>query len=437
MAKTCPECSQSHPDALEFCPLDGKRLVESAAGRRYPSTMLGMSPLPGAGRPAAPVAAPPAGISLAELLARGPLATDQATSKVSDICDALAADHAKPHGALTPAHIRYAGADGQGRPTILEPGAIATEPLLAAAYRAPESDAGPATTAIDVYALGCILFECLTGRSPFKGRTVEELAKRHAAAAAPAVRQVRVDCELPPALEVELQRALKKRPGDRHATLQHFSQGLRSAVRYDDRATMALGAGEAAFLHQLLQQGSGAASAATPGPVGAARAVRVAPPGMRPPQNAAPSTRPLPPPPPPVQPPPVEEIAVITPVKKGNLALVLGALVIVGAVAGLAVWLVTRAPPPPPAPEPVAAAVPVKVAIAEPPKVIVPPPAPDIVEEPLDAGVDAEEPDAGSVEEPVIAKDHKRPPPRGKTAPTSPEVKKPPPEKHDPRPETF
>lgn len=410
----------------------------------------------------APAAAARGGHTLAELLTKGPLPTDLATSRVAELADVLAADRNAVHGALTPRHVCYPAADFTGRPTVLAPDAVEMDALEAAAYRAPEltqastsgTDVAPPTLAADIYALGCILFECLTGRPPFKGKTVAEVQKRHATAAAPAVRQVRLDCELPPSLEIEIQRTLKKRPGDRHASLQHLSQALRAAVRDDDRTTMALGSGEAAFLQQLLQQqGPEADSGMTPRSFAAARAVRVSSalhsamplgqpfaqaPALSQPAAMTPASR-IPPAPQdrPTPAPSASEAPALTgaevPASTGSkVGLLIGAAAVVLAVAALATWQVIQIAPKPAV---VAATAPVVEAVK-----VVPPEAPpaalapvpvavqaDVMAEPADVQIAAEEPDAGSTVPTAAKSEHKArkgPASQGRTSPATTENKK-------------
>jgi hypothetical protein len=461
VAKVCPQCRTTHPDALEFCPRDGSALQPAESGRRHAATIMGSSgltaPAPdpaAASAPTAPAPAASSGPSLADLAAKGALPADLATARIAEIADTLAADRNAVHGALTPRHIRYPFADFMGRPTILGPDLAGLDPALVANYRAPELSATAATpasaptVASDVYSLGCILFELMAGRPPFKGKTAEELARRHASAAAPAIRQVRMDCELPPALEIEIQRALKKRPGDRQPSLQQFSQALRAAVRDDDRSTMALGSGEAAFLQQLLQQGSEAAQAPTPGPL-AARAVRVPsaahplPPSAAPPPGRAPA---------PHMPPaaprassgvsqtsagsahssaPTAPASPVPAPSSSKAGLAIAAVVVLIAVAGVAYWQVTRASAPVPAVPAAPAHVP-DAPVVQAPAPPAPQPAPvvdrpDIVEEPVDAQIAAEEPDILAPSDVTVAKSRPRKggPPASHGTQTPPDEKKP------------
>jgi len=62
-------------------------------------------------------------------------------------------------------------------------------------YGAPEwsNPRGLVTAAADVYALGCVLWECLTGQPPFRAATARELVRLHRCAALPPLRSIRPD----------------------------------------------------------------------------------------------------------------------------------------------------------------------------------------------------------------------------------------------------
>lgn len=100
--------------------------------------------------------------------------------------------------------------DGARNGAAAGPGGWNGTPL----YMAPEqwrSDALDART--DVYALGCVLYEALTGKPPFSGKP-HELLKAHLEQPPPALPD-----SVPPALAAAIRRMLSKSPGDRFASM--------------------------------------------------------------------------------------------------------------------------------------------------------------------------------------------------------------------------
>ncbi len=88
-------------------------------------------------------------------------------------------------------------------------------------YMAPEQASGGAVTpAADIYSLGIVLFECLTGRLPFDATTTAEVLRKHILQGAP--RLIQADNEftrdIPLALEDVVLRCLDKDPSNRPAT---------------------------------------------------------------------------------------------------------------------------------------------------------------------------------------------------------------------------
>ncbi len=81
-------------------------------------------------------------------------------------------------------------------------------------YMAPEQIRGAnITPQTDLYALGCVLYELLTGTPPFVGRTPAATMHMHCHDPVPRVTQIALDC--PVALERIIQRLLEKSPQDR------------------------------------------------------------------------------------------------------------------------------------------------------------------------------------------------------------------------------
>ena len=93
-------------------------------------------------------------------------------------------------------------------------------------YLAPELIEGQeATRASDVYALGCVLFECLAGEPPFAGRGLAEIGFAHLVEPPPDLRDRRPD--LPDGLAEALLTALEKSPSQRPTTATALARMLR------------------------------------------------------------------------------------------------------------------------------------------------------------------------------------------------------------------
>src|SRR5690606_4348132 len=100
-------------------------------------------------------------------------------------------------------------------------------------YMAPEQGAGlEATVASDIYSVGCILFEMLTGRLPFEGRNAVDVLMQKGAHAA--VRVTKHRHEVPEALAGVGAHRLGRRPSDRRPSMRALEYELTRAV--DGRA---------------------------------------------------------------------------------------------------------------------------------------------------------------------------------------------------------
>jgi WD40 repeat protein len=111
-------------------------------------------------------------------------------------------------------------ADGGARVTRI--GAVIGSPL----YMAPEqwADPGSVGPATDVYALGVLAYEALTGRVPFPGTSIEAVAAAHMCDGVPPLGD-----GLPAALDGVLARALAKQPQERYASAVELAAALRTA----------------------------------------------------------------------------------------------------------------------------------------------------------------------------------------------------------------
>jgi tetratricopeptide (TPR) repeat protein len=90
---------------------------------------------------------------------------------------------------------------------------------------APEQWRGQAEAASDQYSLGCLLFELLTGQTPFAGGSPEHYLMLHQTQQAPSLRQV--NGGVPRDLETICLKCLEKEPGRRYADCQELADDLR------------------------------------------------------------------------------------------------------------------------------------------------------------------------------------------------------------------
>lgn len=97
------------------------------------------------------------------------------------------------------------------------------------AYMAPEQGKGqPADARSDIYALGAVLFELVTGRPPFQADSPYAVVMHHVHTPPPRPRSLRLD--VPEAVEKVILRALAKNPRDRYPGAAAFADALRRSL---------------------------------------------------------------------------------------------------------------------------------------------------------------------------------------------------------------
>jgi eukaryotic-like serine/threonine-protein kinase len=178
------------------------------------------------------------GDTLAQRIARGgPLPWQHAFAIAEQVAAALSAAHTHGvvHRDVKPANILI---DRAGRvkvtdfgiaraaraTTLTRPGMV----LGSANYVAPEQAQGnPVGPAADLYSLGCVLFESVTGTTPYQGRSAVAIATQHVSAPVPDPRDHVADLPEPAARLI--MRSLGKQPGDRFPSAASMAAALRDA----------------------------------------------------------------------------------------------------------------------------------------------------------------------------------------------------------------
>jgi eukaryotic-like serine/threonine-protein kinase len=207
------------------------------------------------------------GETLAErIAARGRLAWDETFALGEQVARALAAAHGcrLVHRDVKPGNVLI-GPDGRAKVTDFGIAKAATSSTLtrtgmvlgSANYVAPEQAKGDRVgPAADLYALGCVLFEAVCGRTPYAGGNPVAIATQHVSAPVPDPRQHRRDLPVPVARLIR--RAMAKEPGDRFASASAMADLLasvlngRSGVPARRSSWWALGAGTLVGMTPLL-----------------------------------------------------------------------------------------------------------------------------------------------------------------------------------------
>ena len=180
------------------------------------------------------------GSDLSDLVKRrGALQRDEMLSVLDQVGAALDAAHAHDlvHRDVKPANVLIDEDSDRAYLTDFgiakqrkSPGQTATGLFMGTVdYAAPEQiegkEVGPAT---DVYALGCVLYECLTAKKPFEKETDVAVVYGHLLEEPPSVRDTRPD--LSPDVDVVIAKAMAKDADDRFSTCRELVEAARAAL---------------------------------------------------------------------------------------------------------------------------------------------------------------------------------------------------------------
>ncbi len=179
------------------------------------------------------------GGTLEERLAAGPLPLDDILRLTAGVGAGLDALHAGGlvHRDIKPSNVMlteagsalltdFGLAKGPAYTVLTRPGQV----VGTLDYLAPElikgQEASPAT---DLYAFGCVVYQCVAGQPPFAGKGVLEIGMAHLDQEPPDPLRTRPD--LPPGLTWALRQALAKDPDERPPTATAFANMLSVSAR--------------------------------------------------------------------------------------------------------------------------------------------------------------------------------------------------------------
>jgi hypothetical protein len=178
------------------------------------------------------------GRDLHELLAEGPLEPGRAVRIIEGVALALQAAHkvglvhrdVKPSNILLDENdfaylIDFGIARGAEQTGLTGTGAI----IGSWPYMSPERfRAGQVDARADVYALACVLYECLTGRTPFPGDSVEQQIAAHLMAPTP--RASSTERNVPVKFDRVIATGMAKDPDERYQAATDLAQAARVAL---------------------------------------------------------------------------------------------------------------------------------------------------------------------------------------------------------------
>jgi serine/threonine protein kinase len=197
------------------------------------------------------------GITLSSILKnQGSLSQDLALDIVIKVCDAIGYAHGKGviHRDLKPSNVMLARESSNPEVKIVDFGLAKLtdgdiestamtktgEVFGTAFYMSPEQCLGKAVDhRADIYSVGCLLFELLTGTPPFDGDAALPIMLKHQSEKPPSLKEASLGKSFPKDLESVVAKLLEKEPGKRYQTLPELSADLRRIRSGEKLATSA------------------------------------------------------------------------------------------------------------------------------------------------------------------------------------------------------
>jgi len=185
------------------------------------------------------------GSDLATVLEGGCLSPARSIDLVGQVAGALDAAHDEGlvHRDVKPSNVLISGGSGTygfaylcdfGIARSIDATALTTDEIPAGtlAYMAPERfRGGPPAISGDIYALTCLLYECLTGQRPFGGGDLPDLLYAHLDQPPPKPSVVNPD--VPIALDAVIARGLAKDPAERYRSASDLAAAAQAALDAD------------------------------------------------------------------------------------------------------------------------------------------------------------------------------------------------------------
>jgi serine/threonine protein kinase len=197
------------------------------------------------------------GNSLAEVIkAEGHVEVDRGVKIITQACEALAHAHKQGvvHRDLKPSNIvlteydedpdfvkvvdfgvaKLMGGTAEGAQRLTQTGEVCGSPV----YMSPEQCMGQELDLrSDIYSMGILIYETLTGKLPLIGRTMVDTMSKHVSEMPPSFSKIRPDLYIPERIEQVVMKAMAKDPADRHQNMDELREDLENAIPKPGRSS--------------------------------------------------------------------------------------------------------------------------------------------------------------------------------------------------------